>query len=180
MYTRWSEASKMAQNFVLSLLVLDERKRLTAKQALQHSWFMNEQYQSKLKQLYKEAIRDWHPGNGIAPSKSENCLHSVLKGPDKAPRTALKSTLQLPKNQVIASLSEKRAVIEAGRKINSLKEGSSSRPQNMYERAIRDKICVAQSSTSSPNTRRSFSPQAWITTPDSRQNASSSNKRDFS
>lgn len=181
MNIRWGEASTIAQNFVLSLLVLDERKRLTAKQALQHSWFLNEHYQSRLEQLYEEAIRDWYPRSGIAPSKSENYLQQgVHKGLHKALRTAPTSTLQLPKNQVITSVSEKRAVIEAGRKINSVKEGSSNRRQNTHERVTRDKICVTQSSTSSPNSRRSFSPQAWKTTPYWRQRASPSNKRDFS
>lgn len=170
----------MAQNFVLSLLVLDERKRLTAKQALKHSWFLNEQYQSRLEQLYEEAIRDWRPRDCIPPSKRENCLQSIHKVSNKALRAAPTSTLQLPKNQVITSVSKKRAVIESGRKINSVKVDPSSRGQNTHERAIRDKICVAQSSTSSPNTRRSFSAQAWKTTPYNRQLASSSNKRDFS
>jgi serine/threonine protein kinase len=176
MSPKWNETSTMAQNFVLSLLVLDERKRLTTKQALQHSWFLNEQYQSRLKQLYEEAIRDWRPRGAILPPRNENCRQSVHQGLDKTPRTALTSTLQLSKSPVIPSASEKRAIVEASREINSVKFRSPSHAPNKYERAIRDKICVSQSSTSPENFRRSFSPQAWKTTSSGRQFAFSSSK----
>jgi serine/threonine protein kinase len=127
MSTKWSEASTMAQNFVLSLLVLDERKRLTAKQALQHCWFINEQYQSELRQLYEEAIRGWRPRGAIDPSKSENCLQFIRKYSDKALRTAPTSRLRLPRSQVVRSVPEKRNVIESGEKIKSVKASSSGR-----------------------------------------------------
>lgn len=178
MNTRWSEASTMAQNFVLSLLVLDERKRLTAKQALQHSWFMNEQYHSKLEQLYEEAISDWRPGNRTLSPKSGNCLRSGHIDSDKAPRTALTPTPRPPKYQVVTTLFEERVAIEAGRKSNFVKATYPTRGRNMHERAPRDNICVLQSSTPSPNTRRSFSPQAWKTTPSDRKIAAP-DKPDF-
>ncbi|KAH8702390.1 kinase-like domain-containing protein [Talaromyces proteolyticus] len=59
--TRWNEASALAQNFVLSLLVLDEKKRLTTKEALRHYWFENMEYKSRLEVEYQAAIRNWSP-----------------------------------------------------------------------------------------------------------------------
>lgn len=58
---KWNTSSAAAQSFVLSLLVLDKRKRLTAKEALLHSWFSNTQYRAQLKQRYAAVIVDWRP-----------------------------------------------------------------------------------------------------------------------
>ncbi|QGA16780.1 hypothetical protein EYB26_004450 [Talaromyces marneffei] len=176
MSTKSTEASTMARNFVLSLLVLDERKRLNSKQALQHSWFSNEQYQSKLQQLYEEAIQDWHPRYAIAPSGSENCLQSGYNCSNKALRTAVSSTFQVSKSQAATFVSERRDVIEKNRRVGSDKASPSSRGQNMYDRTICDKIRVSQSSPTSQNFRRSFSPQAWNTKSVASRFASSSSK----
>lgn len=173
---RWSEASKMAQSFVLSLLVLDERKRLTVKQALQHPWFVNEQYQSKLRQLYEEAIRDWQPRSDIVPSNSENCFQFLHKDLDKAPGTALTPTMEPHKYRIIRSVSEKRIANETARNDKFVEASYPRRGLYMHERATRDKICVYQFSTPSSNTCPSFSPQAWKTTPSIRKLASTSNK----
>ncbi|CRG87208.1 Protein VMS1 [Talaromyces islandicus] len=62
---RWNEVSALAQNLVLSLLVLDERRRLSAKEALGHCWFTNPEYKWRLDRDYQGAIRDWHPQIGI-------------------------------------------------------------------------------------------------------------------
>jgi serine/threonine protein kinase len=58
---RWAEASALAQNFVLALLVLDEKRRLSAKEALGHCWFTNPEYKWRLNRDYQAAIRDWCP-----------------------------------------------------------------------------------------------------------------------
>lgn len=157
MNSKWGEASAMAQNFVLSLLILDERKRLTAKQALQHSWFMNEQYRSRLEQLYEEAIRNWHPPNCVASWKSENCVHFVHKISDKARRSAPTSTLELSKSQIVTSVPKEPTISEAGRNTHFGKAKSSGHAQSMHVSGSRDKICVAQSSTPSPDTCTPFS-----------------------
>lgn len=170
----------MAQSFILSLLVLDERKRLTAKQALQHSWFVNEHYQSKLRQLYEGAVRDWQPRNGIVPFKSENCFQSLQKDLDKAPRIAVMPTLQPHKYRIVTPVSEKRIANETARNDRIVEDSYSTCRLDMRERATRDKRCVNQYSTPSPDIRRSFSPQAWKTTPSGRKLASTSSKLGWS
>lgn len=58
---KWNEASALAQNFVLALLVLDEKRRLSAKEALGHCWFTNPEYKWRLYHDYQKAIDDWRP-----------------------------------------------------------------------------------------------------------------------
>lgn len=57
----WEKVPKRARNFVTSLLVLQEDKRLTATEALQHSWFTNKICAASFDALYNKAISDWKP-----------------------------------------------------------------------------------------------------------------------
>jgi serine/threonine protein kinase len=57
----WSEVDPPAKDFIKRLLVLDENARMTATQALAHSWFANDCYGDDLEDLYARSVRDWHP-----------------------------------------------------------------------------------------------------------------------
>lgn len=57
----WSLVKRRGKLFVKSLLVLDERKRLTAKQALQDPWLSCPTYVSALEAIYERAISGWMP-----------------------------------------------------------------------------------------------------------------------
>ena len=57
----WAYVNKRGKAFVKSLLILDEKRRLTAKQALQHPFLTCPQYASLLEKIYKHAIHDWTP-----------------------------------------------------------------------------------------------------------------------
>ncbi|EED18149.1 serine/threonine protein kinase, putative [Talaromyces stipitatus ATCC 10500] len=175
MNTKWNEASTMAQNFVLSLLVLDERKRLTAKQALQHNWFSDAQYQSRLKECYEEAIRDWRPRSAIVPPGHKSRLQSV----HKSSKTAPTSRLQHSQRELTNSPPGRRSVIESSREGNAGRASASGYKQSLYERAVHDKLCASPNSTSSQSFRRSFSPQAWKMTSESSSFTRSSNRRNF-
>ncbi|KEQ79635.1 kinase-like protein [Aureobasidium pullulans EXF-150] len=57
----WENVPKRARNFVTSLLALQEDKRLTAKKALQHSWFTNHICAASFDAVYEKSICDWKP-----------------------------------------------------------------------------------------------------------------------
>ena len=57
----WEVVQKRAREFVMSLLVLQEDKRSTAKRALEHSWFTNHICAEGYDAVYENAIRDWKP-----------------------------------------------------------------------------------------------------------------------
>ncbi|KAK6008795.1 hypothetical protein QM012_000698 [Aureobasidium pullulans] len=57
----WEGVPKRAREFVMSLLVLQEDKRPTAKKAQQHSWFTNRVCADGYDAVYENAIRDWKP-----------------------------------------------------------------------------------------------------------------------
>ena len=55
----WTAISHRAKDFVRSLLVLDEKARMTAEQALEHQWFMDQVSREILDDLYQRTIRGW-------------------------------------------------------------------------------------------------------------------------
>ncbi|KAI5207168.1 kinase-like protein [Aureobasidium subglaciale] len=57
----WKSVPKRARDFVTSLLVLQEDKRLTAKEALEHSWFTNHICAASFELVYEKSIRGWKP-----------------------------------------------------------------------------------------------------------------------
>lgn len=57
--TQWSCVGKRAKAFVKSLLVLDEKKRPAAKQALQDPWFTNRTCAPVFEELYARAVKGW-------------------------------------------------------------------------------------------------------------------------
>lgn len=57
----WNHVSKRAKGFVKDVLVLDESRRLDAKQALRHPWFTNPRCAREFHEVYQHCIRDWKP-----------------------------------------------------------------------------------------------------------------------
>lgn len=57
----WRAVSRRPKNFVKGLLVRDFDQRMTASQALSHSWFTHNVYCNEFDELYKRTIRGWRP-----------------------------------------------------------------------------------------------------------------------
>nr|POE76193.1 meiosis-specific serine/threonine-protein kinase mek1 [Quercus suber] len=58
---QWDAVGCASKSFIKGCLILDEDRRLTAKQALQHAWFTNKQYADQMHAAYQRAIQDWKP-----------------------------------------------------------------------------------------------------------------------
>ncbi|KAF2868529.1 kinase-like domain-containing protein [Massariosphaeria phaeospora] len=57
----WAVVGSRPKDFIKRLLVLREENRLTATEALAHSWFSNECHAAEFEALYSRAVRDWQP-----------------------------------------------------------------------------------------------------------------------
>ena len=57
----WSNIGDRPKHFIQNLLVLREKDRMTAKQALSHPWFTNECHAAEFEALYQRTITDWKP-----------------------------------------------------------------------------------------------------------------------
>lgn len=57
----WSHIGHRAQNFIRGCLTMDENTRLTARQALQLSWFTHPHYCVEFDAAYERAVADWKP-----------------------------------------------------------------------------------------------------------------------
>ncbi|KAL9028287.1 MAG: hypothetical protein Q9196_003324 [Gyalolechia fulgens] len=57
----WGDIGIQAKDFIKRLLVLDERDRLTADQALSHVWFTEERYRQPVMARYDHAVAGWKP-----------------------------------------------------------------------------------------------------------------------
>ena len=57
----WNAVGRRAKGFVKALLLLDERKRMTAPEALSHEWFTNVHHKASFDAVYDRAIHDWKP-----------------------------------------------------------------------------------------------------------------------
>lgn len=57
----WGDIGMEAKDFIKRLLVLDERARLTADQALSHAWFTEERYPEPIVARYDHAVAGWKP-----------------------------------------------------------------------------------------------------------------------
>lgn len=53
--------SYRARDFIKRLLVIDDRLRMSTKEALAHGWFTNRSSRAALERLYKRCIADWKP-----------------------------------------------------------------------------------------------------------------------
>lgn len=57
----WKPVSSRPKDLIRKLLELDEKSRLTAKEALEHIWFTAPEYRAELDALFQETIKDWQP-----------------------------------------------------------------------------------------------------------------------
>ena len=64
----WSDVGSRPKEFVKRLLVRDEQRRMTAKEALSHVWFTNDSQKTEFEELYHRAIRYWRPRMPNAPA----------------------------------------------------------------------------------------------------------------
>ncbi len=57
----WRDVGVRPKAFVRRLLVLNERHRMTAKEALKHEWFTNNVQKTDFEELYRRATKHWRP-----------------------------------------------------------------------------------------------------------------------
>lgn len=57
----WHSIGPRARDFVHQLLLIDEGKRMTVRQALRHSWFTNRVHKREFEALYRRSTKDWKP-----------------------------------------------------------------------------------------------------------------------
>ncbi|KAJ9603739.1 hypothetical protein H2200_011925 [Cladophialophora chaetospira] len=57
----WRVVRQRPKEFVEKLLLLEENARLSADEALQHSWFYNEVHKDDFQDLYQRTIKHWRP-----------------------------------------------------------------------------------------------------------------------
>lgn len=69
----WHNIGPRARDFVRQLLLLDESKRMTAKQALCHSWFTNRAHKCEFEALYRRSTKDWKPREHRGPLIVDLC-----------------------------------------------------------------------------------------------------------
>ena len=81
----WQNVSNLAKDFVRNLLVLDEKARLNAEQALEHVWFTDNKRREVIQHQYREAIGGWMPSRPLLDFKEDLALF----------RQASKSTLDV-------------------------------------------------------------------------------------
>lgn len=58
---QWEPVSDQAKDFVKKLLVLDEKERMSAVQALEHDWLSSKASENSPGALYQQAIKNWKP-----------------------------------------------------------------------------------------------------------------------
>ena len=57
----WERVGRRPKAFVKGLLALDENKRMTAQQALDHEWFTNKYHKIAFDAVYDYAVKNWKP-----------------------------------------------------------------------------------------------------------------------
>ncbi len=57
----WGDIDPQPKDFIRRLLILDEKERFTAHQALKHEWFTQEGDQQPLLRRYEKAVAGWKP-----------------------------------------------------------------------------------------------------------------------
>ncbi|KAF2857164.1 Pkinase-domain-containing protein [Piedraia hortae CBS 480.64] len=63
----WQKISADGKAFIKECLCLDEEKRLTATEVLNHGWFCNDMYKIELEEVYGRAVQEWSPRDqGVA------------------------------------------------------------------------------------------------------------------
>lgn len=59
--TIWANVGHNAKSFIKGCVVVEESRRLNAKQALMHIWFTERHYAAEMEAAYNRAIQDWEP-----------------------------------------------------------------------------------------------------------------------
>lgn len=90
----WMNVGERAKDFVRQLLVLDEDKRMTAKQALMHEWFTNPSHKEEFENVYNRAVQDWKPRVRRTPILSD--FSEDGKGRRPSPRPILRPMKETP------------------------------------------------------------------------------------
>lgn len=78
----WGKVPRRPRDFIKRLLVLDADKRLSAAQALQHSWFTKTSYKSLMDTLYARAVAGWRPGPRVEPQTVDTQHLATRMGED--------------------------------------------------------------------------------------------------
>lgn len=60
-YPVWKEIDKRPKDFIRKLLVIDDARRLTPAQALEHKWFTHPAHKVEFEALYDRVTANWRP-----------------------------------------------------------------------------------------------------------------------
>ena len=77
----WQVVNDLGKGFVKGLLVLDEKIRLDAGQALEHGWFTDGKRKNTIQKMYEEAIRGWMPSRPLLDFKEDLALFAEANNP---------------------------------------------------------------------------------------------------
>lgn len=88
----WTNTPHRPRSLVQKLLVVSEKERLTAKQALQHPWFTDHDYVQRFEELWQLASKDLKPPRKIGADSIRAINPSIY---DKA-------ILQAPSGKILA------------------------------------------------------------------------------
>jgi serine/threonine protein kinase len=82
---KYSKIGDRPKNF-LRRLVVNERQRMTAKEAVDHPWFTNERNATEFRELYQRAVKDWIPRhNSIKVLEYVESDHAVVLNDSENP-----------------------------------------------------------------------------------------------
>ena len=70
----WHCVSNLANDFIRSLLILDEKARLSVEQALKHDWFTDCKGRENVQRQYEDLIRGWMPSRPLLDFKEDLTL----------------------------------------------------------------------------------------------------------
>ncbi|KAG9560770.1 kinase-like protein, partial [Aureobasidium melanogenum] len=139
----WEEVPKRAREFVMSLLVLQEDKRSTARKALEHSWFTNHTCSEGYDAVYEKSIRDWKPST----TSEEDIIVNIDTGDVAVPTPSA--------SQVVRQRSDSAVVQSEFFQLQAEDDGEqmdmSSTPGRFSEREVDTNDHLAASPASQPS-----------------------------
>jgi serine/threonine protein kinase len=139
----WEGVPDRARKFVRSLLALQEDKRSTAKQALQHPWFTNNICAPGYDAVYERSIRDWKPST----TRKEDIVVNIDTSDISMPTPSA--------SQVVRQRSDSAAVqskfFQTQEEDGGDQRETSSTPGRFSEHEPDDNILLAASPASQPS-----------------------------